>query len=274
MKLRRSEVKESSDRISNSNRAERLAHGLKTGWVGAKDVSALSRNAIHVQPGFDWAAADGYLFDIDGTLLNSRDEVHYRAFHDAVAEVFGLDLRVDGVPVHGNTDIGILRAYLDTVPIPEKEWQPRVPEVVEFMGAHVERNAIDLRPELCPSVLALIQRLSAQGKLLGVASGNVERVGWAKLRACGLRDYFSLGAFSGTLEKREDIIAHGIQQARELRGKITTMCLVGDTPSDIRSAHANKIPAIAVATGIYSVEELLAHDPEVCVSSCDDLLRN
>ena len=76
------------------------------------------------------------------------------------------------------------------------------------------------------------------------------------------------------LEKREDVIAHGIRQARGLRGEKTTVCVVGDTPSDIRSAHANDIPAIAVATGIYSFEELLAHDPEVCISSCEDLLRN
>jgi len=274
MKLQQSENKESSSQTSNGNSANAISHGLKIGWVGAKDVSSSFESAIHVRPGFDWTAADAYLFDIDGTLLNSRDAVHYHAFHRAVAEVFGLDLCLDGVPIHGNTDIGILRAYLETVPIPEQEWQPKVSEVVESMGAHVERNAAHLRPELCPSVLPLIQWLSAQGKLLGVASGNVERVGWAKLRACGLRDYFSLGAFSGTLEKREEVIAHGIRRARQLRGPNTRVCVVGDTPSDIRAAHANDIPAIAVATGIYSVDELLAHDPEVCISCCEDLLRN
>jgi len=274
MKLQQSENKESSSQTSNGNSANAISHGLKIGWVGAKDVSSSFESAIHVRPGFDWTAADAYLFDIDGTLLNSRDAVHYYACHSAVAEVFGLDLCLDGVPIHGNTDIGILRAYLETVPIPEQEWQPKVSEVVESMGAHVERNAAHLRPELCPSVLPLIQWLSAQGKLLGVASGNVERVGWAKLRACGLRDYFSLGAFSGTLEKREEVIAHGIRRARQLRGPNTRVCVVGDTPSDIRAAHANDIPAIAVATGIYSVDELLAHDPEVCISCCEDLLRN
>jgi len=274
MKLRKYKTKESSDQTSNGNHVQALAHGLKIGWAGAKDLSSSSESAIHVRPGFDWTRADAYLFDIDGTLLNSRDAVHYHAFHRAVAEVFGLELRLDGVQIHGNTDIGILRAYLETVPVPEQEWQPRIPEVIEFMGAHVECNAADLRPELCPSVLTLIQWLSARGKLLGIASGNVERVGWAKLRACGLRDYFSLGAFSGVLEKREDVIAHGIRQARSLRGEKTTACVVGDTPSDIRCAHANDIPAIAVATGIYTVEELLAHDPEVCISCCEDLVRN
>jgi phosphoglycolate phosphatase-like HAD superfamily hydrolase len=140
------------------------------------------------------------------------------------------------------------------------------------MGNEVERHAADLRPEVCPAIPELIRHLSARGKLLGVASGNIERVGWAKLEACGLRDYFSFGAFSGELEKREDVIAHGIHQARAKRGGNISVCVVGDTPADIRAAHANGIAAIAVATGIYRFDELLTHDSEMCISCCKDLL--
>jgi phosphoglycolate phosphatase-like HAD superfamily hydrolase len=240
--------------------------------VGADRVSPSSRGAIYTRARFDWTAADAYLFDVDGTLLNSRDAVHYRAFHHAVAEVFGLDLRLDGIPIHGNTDIGILRAYLESASLSENVWRVRLPEVVEKMSTDVERNAAELRPEVCPAVPKLIEWLSSRGKLLGVASGNVERVAWAKLRACGLRDFFSLGAFSGTLEKREDVIADGIRQARDLRGDGTTVCVIGDTPADIRAAHANGIGVIAVATGIYSVDELVAHQPDMCISCCEDLI--
>src|SRR5690349_3338119 len=161
---------------------------LKTGWVGAETTQTCSQCAVHVQPGFDWRAADAYLFDINGTLLNSRDAVHYFAFHRAVEQVFGLDFRIDGVPVHGNTDVGILRAYLEVAGVPESEWHPKLPDVLRIMTEEVERNAADLRPELCPSIREWIELLAAEGKLLGVASGNLEPVGWAKLRACGLLD--------------------------------------------------------------------------------------
>lgn len=273
MKLRETDEAASSDRTSNGNQAHQSSPGLKTGWAGAEGISAPVRSLAHGQPGFDWTAADAYLFDIDGTLLNSRDAVHYRAFHLAIARIFGLDFRLDGVPVHGNTDVGILRAYLEKANVPESEWRPRLPEVLEFMSAEVERNAAGLRPEVCPCVVDVVQLLSSQSKLLGVASGNLERVGWAKLRAAGLRDYFSFGAFSGTLEKRDHVIAHGVQQAQELRGSGASVCVVGDTPADIQSAHANGISVIAVATGIYSVDELLGYGPEMCVSCCQDLLR-
>jgi phosphoglycolate phosphatase-like HAD superfamily hydrolase len=274
MRLRPSEVETSDEQPGRDSSTGHSSAELKTGWAGAENIPAGSRCSVHIQPRFDWTAADAYLFDIDGTLLNSRDAVHYHAFHRAIAQVFGLDFRIDGVPVHGNTDVGILRAYLEVAEVPESTWSPRLPEVLELMSVEVERNSADLRPELCPAVLEVIQELSNRDKLLGIASGNLERVGWAKLRACGIRDYFSFGAFSGTLEKRDHVIAHGIQQAREIRGSTTKVCVVGDTPADIRSAHTNSIPAIAVATGIYSFDELLGHEPEMCVSCCEELLRS
>ena len=248
------------------------AQPLKTGWASAEQTQISSACYVYTQPDFNWLAADAYLFDIDGTLLNSRDAVHYRAFHSAVAQVFGLELQLEGIPVHGNTDVGILHAYLKAAGVAEDRWRPRIPEVLEIMSSEVERNCGGLRPELCPAVPELIERLGAAGKLLGVASGNIESVGWAKLRACGLRDKFSFGAFSGKLEKRDEVIAYGIEQARSLRGAGAVVYVVGDTPADIRSAHANGIAAIAVATGIYGFAELMSHSPEMCVSCCTDLL--
>ena len=273
MKLRQTEDEAIGTQRAREHSSAVSGPKLKTGWAGAVDVRTSQGSLIHTKPGFDWKAADAYLFDIDGTLLNSRDAVHYFAFHHAVEQVFGLDFRIDGVPVHGNTDVGILRAYLDVAGVPESQWRPKLADVLRIMTDEVERNAADLRPELCPAISELIGFLASQGKLLGVASGNLEPVGWAKLRACGLRDYFSFGAFAGALEKRDDIIGFGVRTAHKLRGSQAKVLIVGDTPADIRSAHVNHIPAIAVATGIYSFEELLAHGPEMCISCCRDLMQ-
>jgi len=274
MKLRDTASKTISDQTPRYRGGLAAPSVLKTGWVSAENTGAPAASFTYIQQGFDWTAYDCYLFDIDGTLLNSRDAVHYHAFHRAVATVFGLEFRLDGVPVHGNTDVGILRAYFEQAQLPEAQWRSRLPEALEFMSAEVERNAKALRPEVCPGIPDLLQRLADQGKLLGVASGNLERVGWAKLEACGLRRYFSFGAFSGTLVKRDDVIADGIRQAHDLRGAHTTVCVVGDTPADIRSAHVNGIPAVAVGTGIYGIQELAASQPEMCVACCEDLLKS
>jgi phosphoglycolate phosphatase-like HAD superfamily hydrolase len=245
---------------------------LKTGWKST-EFSAASRCGVYSRPGFDWSAADVYLFDIDGTLLNSRDAVHYHAFHRAISRVFGLDLLLDGIAVHGNTDVGILRAYLEAAGVAETEWRSRIDEVLDLITAEVEHNASDLRPEICPAIVDVLRWFRHAGKTLGVASGNLERVGWAKLRACGLRDFFSFGAFSGAVETRDEVIANGVAQAKQIRGMDAAVFVVGDTPADILSAHFNGLPAIAVATGIYNFEELLTHDPDMCVSCCADLLQ-
>ena len=140
------------------------------------------------------------------------------------------------------------------------------------MCDEVEDNAAHLRPELCPSIRELIHELHTHQKLLGVASGNLERIGWAKLRACGLRHYFSFGTFSDRNEKRDDIFAYGIQQASERLTPAAKVYVAGDTPADIASAKANGVPVIALATGIYETHELMAYAPEMCVPCGADLL--
>ena len=73
---------------------------------GFADNSGLPR-------GFNWRAFDAYLFDIDGTLLNSRDPVHYEAFLIAMRELGGRAISLEGVTLHGSTDPLILLAALD-----------------------------------------------------------------------------------------------------------------------------------------------------------------
>ncbi len=221
---------------------------------------------------FDWTAAEAYLFDIDGTLLNSRDGVHYNAFHRAVREIFGVSSKIDGVPVHGNTDIGILRAVLKREGVSDGDIERKLPTMLQLMCRAVEEKSSQLNPALCPSIAELLQALSARGKLLGIVSGNLEPIGWAKISAAGLRKYFDFGSFSDRNELREDIFRHGIAEARRRRGEQATVYVVGDTPADIAAARKVNAPIIAVATGIYSCENLQQHGPDLCVSCCTELL--
>ena len=225
-----------------------------------------------MMPGFAWSAADAFLFDIDGTLLNSRDGVHYWAFHNAMRRYFPVSSRIDGVPVHGNTDIGIIRAVLAREGVPEGEVAERLPAIIEHMCAEVAENKDGLRPELCPSVMDLVRSLHDAGKLLGVVSGNLERIGWLKLQAAGLAPYFSFGYFSDRHERREEIFREGIEEVRRRLGTTATIHIVGDTPSDIAAARAAGVPIIALATGIFPQDELARHHPDACFTCCTELL--
>jgi phosphoglycolate phosphatase len=227
---------------------------------------------VYARRGFHWQHADAYLFDIDGTLVNSRDPVHYFAFHHALREVFGVETKIDGVPVQGNTDIGILRAVLRREGFTDAEIDAGVPEMIRQMCAEVQRNADQMRPELCPSIYELVSSLHAQGKLLGAASGNLEPIGWAKLERAGLKPMFSFGAFSFPLEFRAEIFQHGLDLARERLGSGARVYLIGDTPADVQAAKAVGAPVIAVATGIYSFQDLRALEPDACFECCTYML--
>jgi len=230
-------------------------------------------NRAYVRPGFSWNSADSYLFDIDGTLLNTRDAVHYFAFTNAVKNIFAVEAKIDGVPVHGNTDVGILRAVLRRAGVADSEIDARMPQMIEQMCAEVQRNHQQVRPDLCPSIQELVSGLYAQGKLLGAASGNLEPIGWLKLEKAGLRHMFSFGAFSYPLEFRRDIFSHGIREATQRLGEHAQVYVVGDTPADIEAARAVNVPVIAVATGIYSFGELQALQPDACFACGTDMLN-
>jgi len=224
------------------------------------------------QPLPAWATADAYLFDIDGTLLNTRDAVQYFAFRNAVRHHFGIEGTIEGVHVHGNTDIGILRAVLARAGIEGPQFEAKLPDVVAHMCDEVRRNARDIRVELCPSIPELLARLHSAGKLLGIVSGNLETIGWAKVEAAGLQRYFSFGSFSDRRELREHIFESGIEEARRILGPTSSVMIVGDTPSDIAAARKVGVPIVSVATGIFAREQLHALGPDVCVSCCTELL--
>ena len=221
---------------------------------------------------FHWDGFDAYLFDIDGTLLNSCDGVHYNAFHSALDTVFHVRDRIDSVPLHGNTDPGILRAVARNAGVAEQVFTAGLPRALEHMCNHALQNCAAMRPEVCSGVRELLDELRCRGKLMGIVSGNLERIGWAKLAAAGLRDYFAFGSFSDEREARSEIFAHALAECRRQLGQNAVVCVVGDTPNDIAAARECKLPIIAVASGTYTATQLQQHSPDLCVACCGELL--
>ena len=221
-----------------------------------------------------WDEYEAYLFDIDGTLLECTDAVHYHAFCNALQWVAGRPLNLDGVTAHGNTDIGILRDALTLANVPEQLWRPRLPELRQVMCRHVHEHKHQLCAAALPKVPVILEYLRARGAVLGIATGNLEEIGKLKLQHCGLLSYFSFGGYSDAYECRSDVFAGALAQARSAVGVNARVCVVGDTPADVQAAHANGLDVIAVATGIYSYERLALEKPEWCLRSFRELSQS
>lgn len=218
-----------------------------------------------------WDDYDAYLFDIDGTLVQCTDAVHYFAFCETLNMLAGRPLNLDGVTAHGNTDVGILRDALALARIPDAQWRPRLAEAKAFMGAFVRKDKENLRANVLPFVPEVLNHLSGKGALLGLGTGNLEAVGRLKLESCGLLDYFQFGGYSDDFEVRSDVVGAALDKARLLAGKSAAVCVVGDTPADVQAAKANGLEVIAVATGVYTLQQLAEVHPDFCVSSLEEL---
>jgi phosphoglycolate phosphatase-like HAD superfamily hydrolase len=231
---------------------------------------------VAIEPGFAWDAQDAYLFDIDGTLLRSRDRIHFNSFASSVHRVTGFEITLAGILLHGSTDTAILREACQQAGIPAEVMEQSTEAILEAMRNAVaeQRNAMDLIR--MPGVEKVLDYLAGKGALLGVASGNLEAIGWIKIEQAGLREWFRFGGFSDHFSIRPELIGQAAKKAREMAGPSgsgeVSVCVVGDTPRDIEAARANFLSVIAVATGNYSFDELHKLQPEVCASSLADLL--
>ena len=232
------------------------------GTPNAAATSRLSRS---------WDAFDAYLFDIDGTLIQSHDAVHYFAFCESLSAVAGRSLNLEGVLAHGNVDQGILRDAWTRAGVPEADWRPRLAEVRAAMCHFVDKRQGDLQIEVLSGAREVLQHLRSRGAKLGVATGNLQGIGEAKLRRAGLLDFFDFGGWSDGHEYRRDVLRAAVDRAHHLVGGTAQMCVVGDTPEDVRAARANGLEVIAVATGIYSFEHLQAEAPDLCLQSLTEL---
>jgi phosphoglycolate phosphatase-like HAD superfamily hydrolase len=227
---------------------------------------------VHIEPGFAWDGQDAYLFDIDGTLLRDPDRIHMDSFVPSVRQVTGFKVSLEGVSVHGSTDTAILREACRQAGISSAVLEPQVAAIIDAMCRSVAEQRSQFRIVLMPGVKEVLAHLARRGALLGVATGNIETIGWIKIEEAGLREWFRFGGFSDHFPNRAELVANAARKAREMAGAGARVCVVGDTPRDIAAARANSLPVIAVATGNFSFDALLELRPEVCASSLADLL--
>ncbi len=208
------------------------------------------------------------LFDIDGTLITSGGAGRI-AMRDGFKAVVGRDDVFD-FPLGGMTDRGILRRALNNA---ELEPDPSLMDAI--LDAYLERlenevlKAANYR--VFESARTLAQSLKMVKFAVGLGTGNVERGARIKLQRADLAKEFEFGGFGSDDENRAKLIAAGLNRGRDLlHDPYAQGVIIGDTPLDIDAAHAVGAQCIAVATGSFSLDELLEHRPALAVSDLSD----
>ena len=206
------------------------------------------------------------LFDIDGTLLRGAGQHHRQALIEGIREVTGLTTHLDGISTSGMLDRDLIAAMLRAAG--HADWRIRrsLRRIMhKCQLAYCTNSTPELKQFVCAGVPDILAALRRRGAVLGLVTGNLSRIGWRKMELAGLREHFSVGAFAQDGRKRARLARVACQRAIKA-GLVTRdarVSLVGDHPNDIKAARANRVRAIAVATGLASPEELASHSPDV-----------
>lgn len=206
------------------------------------------------------------LFDVDGTLLLTHDEVYVEANTIALTEVYGS--APDGTDVPGDTATAHTRRALAAAGFSGAEIDAGLPRWCARFSAEYVRllgGADTTHWKAGPGAHETIADLEHTALL----TGNPPQVAHARMERLGLAPYFppGQGAFGCERDQRSELFA--LARARAGDWPADRTVAVGDTPVDISSAHDAGCHCIAVTTGQYARHQLASAD--VVISELPEL---
>jgi phosphoglycolate phosphatase len=212
------------------------------------------------------------LFDIDNTLMKTPVS-HRDAFFTAIKNVYGINTDFAGLNPHGMTDRQIISEVLKINGIEEYKIDEGMENCLQDMGEIFIRNVKNENLVILNGVEDLLKELHNRSVLMGLVTGNVEAIAWAKLKKTGLSHYFKMGGFGSDDSIRANLVRLAVGKAVKDFSfpKSGDIFLFGDTPKDILAGKEAGVRTVAVATGIFSRKELSRSKPDYIHESLGEI---
>jgi phosphoglycolate phosphatase len=218
------------------------------------------------------------LWDVDHTLIENggvSKATYARAFELLTGRVPEARPKTDG-----RTDFQIMRELL-TANAVDADHFTQIGQFEDVLKSAMEEKAPELpeRGHVLPGVVESLTALSAVPTVVQSAlTGNIDVNAFAKLHAFGLDQWLDLevGGFGS-----DDVVRSKLVDAsrRKVRAKYglefdrSSTVLIGDTPLDVKAAQDGDAKVIAVATGVYKVDQLTSAGADAVLESLADLDR-
>lgn len=204
------------------------------------------------------------IFDMDGTLLNTLDDL--AASTNATLAAHGMPLRTTD-EVRRFVGNGIPNLIRRAVPAGTDEATQRA--VFDTFCAHYAVHDADATAPY-PGIIGLLEHLRAQGVLCAVVSNKGD------FAVQALVEHYFDGLFGFAVGEREGIrrkpAPDTVFAALEALGvEPGEAVYVGDSEVDVATAQASGLDCIAVTWGFRSVECLLEAGATTLVSTADEL---
>ena len=211
------------------------------------------------------------LFDVDETLVHTGGS-GARSWNAAFEQLYGIPADIGKHTSAGETDPQVagetFRGVLGR--------DPSRDELDKIYARYLLHLADDIwtseQYRVLPGVEQLLPRLGEAGVMLGLVSGAMEGAARTKLMPANLNRFFLFGAYGSDSPNRGELTTLAVDKARTLHGELdpARVFVVGDTPRDIDAAKAAGAVSVGVATGNYSVDELVAAGGTHVLASFED----
>lgn len=217
------------------------------------------------------------LFDIDNTLIQSSAG-HRQAYVEAVKEVYDLDVNINVINHHGMTDQEILLKVLRKYNLDDETIASNLRTCIEVMSLKYDEIIKSENIVMFDGVVNLLTKLQQNNIILGLVTGNLEKIARAKLRKIGIDHFFKIGGFGSDLMHRSDLAKLAVKRAKAMfnLSRIRKIFLLGDTPQDMKAGKAVRATTIGVTSGIFSEEQLKPAGADIVFSNLantDNILK-
>jgi phosphoglycolate phosphatase len=211
------------------------------------------------------------LFDIDDTLIhrvNNSIHIGLARWAEAIKVIYKINLDLPKLMLlkgrwDGMVDYQIGWDLLKPYQITRQEYDQKFPQVRDVLFAvalnHEKKygNVYQLDPESKKLLDVIIKYKDIKIALL---TGNLEKIGWWKLRQCGLDHYFKYGWFADNVKSREEIAQNALHEARtkfSIDFKLKQISVIGDTVHDIACGKSIQVNTIGLTVGRDGAKEKL-----------------
>ena len=208
------------------------------------------------------------LFDLDGTLLDTLDDLHAAVCYALEKQGLPARTRAQVRDYIGNGIFLLMQRAVGADAVPAVDMASVMADFKEYYGAHCQDKTAPY-----DGVLELLASLKAQGKKIAVVSNKAD---FAVKKLC--EGYFS-GLVDVAIGENE---AGGVKKkpapdtvfaaVNALGGTLENAVYIGDSEVDIQTASNAGIACISVSWGMKDREFLLKNGAKTIVDTTEELL--
>jgi phosphoglycolate phosphatase len=205
----------------------------------------------------------GVVFDLDGTLIDSRRDIAESANH--ALERAGLPrLPAEEVESYVGDGAPLLMARAARLDVKDERVSQMTADFLDYYAAHPIANT-----ELMPGALRALETLA--GYPLGLCTNKPRRTCLAVLKGLELDARFTGMVAGDDLPERKPDPAPVRETARRMGVAVGEVVMVGDGAQDVLSGRAAGAFTVGVRGGIQALSRLEAAKPDAMIETLAEL---